>query len=776
MAIELSEKIRFYGKEALEERLNVATVAERNAIPLGERYNGMIVTVRAEGKRYELLYDGNFEALSGSAKDDFLGDNESWKEAGNGSGSSETPESIATKYEGYEDVVRFTEARRDKLAGIATGATKNEDTDDLEEGLENKYFTEARAIGSKLAGYVKAETVEALTSSKTILEALSILEKALDGKVTLTPGGQLVVAAEKNRWNDTYTKAETENKIDEKLNNLVWRDAVENFADLATEYPDAIEGWAAIVNSENALYRYDGTTWINIGGFIIPKATASVDGLMSKEDFTKLRDIEAESTKNTNTDELDEGSTNKYFTEARAVAAKIAGYMKAETSVPLAETDSILQALGKLERGLDDRFLLAGDGYTIVVPGPSPQENGARLLAAYNAGKFKSPGGSSLSEKNRFNIIPLPAFYLIEDDLLFSNYVDILGFGPRESIVFNFQWPAIVAQPEGVDDVRLSNFTIANKMIDLRNEDLEGKSIYKDIAATFTQPFHSPPRTIRATFENIDSVYSNFGVFYYIGIFSGTLRNIPKGRNNGIIRLGSPVSGAKIENCDQILGVGVVENSLIKNSVIMESGYEDNPVVLRNSEFHHCTFLEKSANNNTYIDGNNVKIYYSQINEAILPYDENATEATYGWNSSNLANPIQLANKINGHNSWDEEGGSEGGLTPEQAAKLANAPANTNQELADINSDLLGIGQGIGDLEGEVDLLKKEYVVDIDFEDAEEFLFKAPEAMKITSIVSEPGTTPTLTGYTVGDNLAKYATFKIEVDNPGMVTLKGELL
>lgn len=84
MAIEVSEKIRFYGKEALEDRLNVGSIEERNAIPLNERYNGMITTVREEGKRYELLYKGDFEALSEGEKNSFLGDDNNWEEASAG--------------------------------------------------------------------------------------------------------------------------------------------------------------------------------------------------------------------------------------------------------------------------------------------------------------------------------------------------------------------------------------------------------------------------------------------------------------------------------------------------------------------------------------------------------------------------------------------------------------------------------------------------------------------------------------------------------------------
>src|SRR5690606_18742765 len=125
---------------------------------------------------------------------------------------------------------------------------------------------------------------------------------------------------------------------------LIWKDDVAEFADLATEYPDAVEGWTSVVNDENKIYRFNGTNWVPIGDITIPMATASVDGKMSKENFVKLRDIEAEATKNTNTDELVEGTTNKYFTDARAVAAKIDGYVKAETPTPLTEEDSISQA------------------------------------------------------------------------------------------------------------------------------------------------------------------------------------------------------------------------------------------------------------------------------------------------------------------------------------------------------------------------------------------------------------------------------------------------
>src|SRR5690606_27102410 len=79
--IDITEQFKAYFNKALEPRLNVATIAERNAIDINERYNGMKTVVRSpEGKEYQLLYSGNFEALSTAAKNAFLADNNNWKE------------------------------------------------------------------------------------------------------------------------------------------------------------------------------------------------------------------------------------------------------------------------------------------------------------------------------------------------------------------------------------------------------------------------------------------------------------------------------------------------------------------------------------------------------------------------------------------------------------------------------------------------------------------------------------------------------------------------
>lgn len=49
---------------------------------------------------------------------------------------------------------------------------------------------------------------------------------------------------------------------------LIWKEPVDTFSDLATEYPNAEEGWTAmareVVNGVNKVYRYDGSEWVLI--------------------------------------------------------------------------------------------------------------------------------------------------------------------------------------------------------------------------------------------------------------------------------------------------------------------------------------------------------------------------------------------------------------------------------------------------------------------------------------------------------------------------------
>lgn len=125
-------------------------------------------------------------------------------------------------------------------------------------------------------------------------------------QITETETKKFVAQTEKNRWNDTYTKAETdgkvtgvETKLTEKIDALekarVWKPSVGTFDDIATTYPEPQDTWCVIAKDTNIMWMYDAEQqkWIDLGHSVIhDNATTEKDGLMSKEDKAKLDGME----------------------------------------------------------------------------------------------------------------------------------------------------------------------------------------------------------------------------------------------------------------------------------------------------------------------------------------------------------------------------------------------------------------------------------------------------------------------------------------------------
>lgn len=87
-----------------------------------------------------------------------------------------------------------------------------------------------------------------------------------------------------------YTPNEVDNKLSALETNIDWKEAVGTFNDIATTYPNPVDGWTVNVKDTDYTYRYNGNSWIAISANAIPKATNSVDGLLSKEDHTNYND------------------------------------------------------------------------------------------------------------------------------------------------------------------------------------------------------------------------------------------------------------------------------------------------------------------------------------------------------------------------------------------------------------------------------------------------------------------------------------------------------
>lgn len=87
-----------------------------------------------------------------------------------------------------------------------------------------------------------------------------------------------------------YTPNEVDNKLAALETNIDWKESVTTFNDISTTYPNPQDGWTVNVKDTDITYRFNGEKWITISANAIPKATNSLDGLLSKEDHIKYED------------------------------------------------------------------------------------------------------------------------------------------------------------------------------------------------------------------------------------------------------------------------------------------------------------------------------------------------------------------------------------------------------------------------------------------------------------------------------------------------------
>lgn len=102
-----------------------------------------------------------------------------------------------------------------------------------------------------------------------------------------------VSLAEKEHWNDKYTKEEMEKRLRTLIHSLDWKESVDSYGDIVTTYPNPEDGWTVNVKDTNITYRYDGEKWVKISSNSIPPATMDNDGLLTKFDKIKLDSIES---------------------------------------------------------------------------------------------------------------------------------------------------------------------------------------------------------------------------------------------------------------------------------------------------------------------------------------------------------------------------------------------------------------------------------------------------------------------------------------------------
>ncbi|MFD3001435.1 hypothetical protein ACFS7Z_13770 [Pontibacter toksunensis] len=233
-----------------------------------------------------------------------------------------------------------------------TAGTKNValTTDHIPEGA-SLFFTNARAIGAVLTGYAKATLASAIAATDSILAAFGKLEFKMDLKADKTyVDGSLSTKADL-----VSGKVPTTQLPDSILGQLEYKGTY----DAATNAPALPD--ATTVKGHYYVVSVAGTSIVNNKAYDVGDWAVSDGVVWDKVDntdqvtlvFGRKGAITAQAG-DYNSDQITEAANNKYFTNARAIAAVLTGYAKATISSALAATDSIAAAFGKLEFRIDE--------------------------------------------------------------------------------------------------------------------------------------------------------------------------------------------------------------------------------------------------------------------------------------------------------------------------------------------------------------------------------------------------------------------------------------
>lgn len=188
----------------------------------------------------------------------------------------------------------------------------NDKANDLQTKLDNHHFVLTNELENSVSSTSTTHAPTANAVKITYDKAASV---------------ENVVNSNKNNWDDKYTKNEVDNKFSTLESNVDWKESVATYEDILTTYPNPEDGWTVNVKDTDYTYRYSGSAWVAISANAIPKATQSLDGLLSKEDKSNYDDANNKKHTHSNKSVLD-GITSALIAAWNSAAKHITDTVK----------------------------------------------------------------------------------------------------------------------------------------------------------------------------------------------------------------------------------------------------------------------------------------------------------------------------------------------------------------------------------------------------------------------------------------------------------------